>query len=186
MIMAGDLRKQVTFELDGNIYIVVDFQHVKPGKGAAFVRVKMKNIVTGQVLERNFNPSDKFQVAVIERREMQYLYNDGELYYFMDTENFEQIPLNKSQVEDAIKYITENMNVTIQFYKGNAFSVTPPNFVELTIVECEPGIQGDSSRSGNKPAKVETGLTVLVPLFVNNGEKIRIDTRDGSYMERIK
>ena len=186
MIMAGDLRKQVTFELDGNIYTVVDFQHVKPGKGAAFVRVKMKNIVTGQVLERNFNPSDKFQVAVIERREMQYLYNDGELYYFMDTETFEQIPLNKSQVEDAIKYITENMNVTIQFYKGSAFSVTPPNFVELTIVECEPGIQGDSSRSGNKPAKVETGLTVLVPLFVNNGERIRIDTRDGSYMERIK
>ena len=186
MIMAGDLRKQVTFELDGNIYTVVDFQHVKPGKGAAFVRVKMKNIVTGQVLERNFNPSDKFQVAVIERREMQYLYNDGELYYFMDTETFEQIPLNKCQVEDAIKYITENMNVTIQFYKGSAFSVTPPNFVELTIVECEPGIQGDSSRSGNKPAKVETGLTVLVPLFVNNGERIRIDTRDGSYMERIK
>ena len=169
MIMAGDLRKQVTFELDGNIYIVVDFQHVKPGKGAAFVRVKMKNIVTGQVLERNFNPSDKFQVAVIERREMQYLYNDGELYYFMDTETFEQIPLNKDQVEDAIKYITENMNVTIQFYKGSAFSVTPPNFVELNIVECEPGIQGDSSRSGTKPAVLETGLTVLVPLFVNNG-----------------
>ncbi|MBQ7579226.1 MAG: elongation factor P [Clostridia bacterium] len=185
MISAGDLRKGVTFEMEGKIYIVVDFLHVKPGKGAAFVRTKLKNIVTGQVIERTFNPVEKFEKAHIERKEMTYLYSDGDLYYFMDNETYEQVPLNHDQVEDALMYITENMMATVQFYKGEAFSVEPPNFVELTIVECEPGIQGDTSKAGNKPAKLETGLTIQVPLFVNNGEKIRVDTRTGSYMSRV-
>ncbi|MBO4570088.1 MAG: elongation factor P [Clostridia bacterium] len=185
MITAGDLRKGVTFEMEGKIYIVVDFLHVKPGKGAAFVRTKLKNIVTGQVIEKTFNPVEKFEKAHIETKEMTYLYNDGDLYYFMDNETYEQVPLNKSQVEDALLYITENMMATVKFYKGEAFSVEPPNFVELTIVECEPGIQGDTSKAGNKPAKLETGLTLQVPLFVNNGERIRIDTRTGTYMSRV-
>ena len=186
MITAGDFRKGVTFEMEGNIYLVVDFLHVKPGKGSPFVRAKIKNIITGQVQERTFNPSDKFQVAVIERKEMQYLYNEGEIYYFMDMETYDQIPLNKSQVEDALNFITENMMATIQFYKGSAFSVEPPLFVELTITDCEPGIQGDTSKAGYKPAKLETGYTLTVPLFVNQGDRIRVDTRTGTYMERIK
>ena len=186
MITAGDFRKGVTFEMDGNIYLVVDFLHVKPGKGSPFVRAKIKNIVTGQVLERTFNPSDKFQVAVIERKEMQYLYNEGGIYYFMDMETYDQIPLNKSQVEDALNFITENMMANIQFYKGAAFSVEPPNFVELTITNCEPGIQGDTSKAGYKPATLETGYTLNVPLFDNQGDRIRVDTRTGTYMERIK
>lgn len=184
-MQAGDIRKGVTFEFEKNVFNIVDFQHVKPGKGAAFVRVKMKNVITGQVLERTFNPSEKLEPAVIERKEMQYLYNEGNLYYFMDMETYEQIPFNHEQVEDALKFITENMTATVQFYKGNAFSVVPPMFVELTIIECEQGIQGDTSKAGNKPAKVETGFTIQVPLFVNNGEKVRIDTRTGTYMERV-
>ncbi len=186
MITAGDFRKGVTFEMEGNVYVVVEFLHVKPGKGSPFVRTKIKNVITGQVLERTFNPTDKFPIAVIERKEMQYLYNEGDLYYFMDMETYDQIPLNKSQVEDAMNFMTENMTATIQFYKGTAFSVEPPTFVELTIVDCEPGIQGDTAKSSYKPAKLETGYVINVPLFVNNGEKIRVDTRDGSYMERVK
>ena len=186
MITAGDFRKGTTFEMDGNIYLVTDFLHVKPGKGSPFVRAKIKNIVTGQVQERTFNPSDKFQIAVIERKEMQYLYNEGDIYYFMDMETFDQIPLNKSQVEDALNFITENMMANIQFYKGTAFSVEAPNFVELTIVQCDPWLQGDTSKAGYKPATLETGYVINVPLFVNNGEKIRVDTRTGTYMERIK
>ena len=185
MISAGDFRKGVTFEYESNVYVIVDFQHVKPGKGAAFVRTKMKNVVTGQVLERTFNPTEKVEEAKIEKKEMQYLYSEGDIYYFMDMESYDQIPLNKNQVEEALKFITENMNVTIQFYKGEAFSVVPPNFVELTIVECEPGIQGDTSKAGNKPATLETGFVIQVPLFVNNGERIRVDTRTGTYMERL-
>lgn len=185
MITAGEFRKGVTFELEGKIYVVVDFLHVKPGKGSAFVRTKIKNIITGQVIERTFNPTEKFEKAVIERKDMMYLYEDAGLYYFMDNNTFEQIPLNKSQVEDALFYITENMSCTIQFYKGNAFSVEPPLFVELDIVECEPGLQGDTSKAGYKPATLETGLTLQVPLFVNNGERIRVDTRTGTYMERV-
>ena len=150
MITAGDLRKGVTFEYEGKVYVVVDFMHVKPGKGAAFVRTKLKNVVTGQVIELTFNPVTKFEKAQIERKQMQYLYSDGDLYYFMDNETYEQLPLNKDQVEEALQFITENMDVTIAFYKGEAFSVEPPNFVELTIVECEPGIQGDTSKAGNK------------------------------------
>ena len=186
MITAGDFRKGVTFEMEGNIYVVVDFLHVKPGKGSPFVRSKIKNIITGQVLERTFNPTDKFQVAVIERKDMMYLYNEGDLYYFMDNETYDQIPLNKSQVEDALNFMTENMLATIQFYKGQAFSVVPPTFVELEVTECEPGVQGDTSKAGYKPAKLETGYQINVPLFVNQGERIRVDTRDGSYMERVK
>ena len=184
MITAGDLRKGVTFEMEGKIYIVVDFLHVKPGKGAAFVRTKLKNIVTGQVVEKTFNPVEKFEKAHIERKEMVYLYNDSGLYYFMDNETYEQVPLNHDQVEDALSFITENMNCTIQFYKGEAFSVEPPTFVELNIVECEPGIQGDTSKASYKPATLETGFVIQVPLFVNNGERIRIDTRTGTYMSR--
>ena len=185
MILAGDFRKGVTFEMEGKVYTVVDFQHVKPGKGAAFVRAKIKNVVTGQVLERTFNPSEKFEVAHIENKELQYLYNEGGLYYFMDNETYDQVPFNRDQVEDALQFITENMNVTAQFYKGVAFSVVPPTFVELQIVECEPGIQGDTSKAGNKPATLETGYVIQVPLFVNNGERIRVDTRTGTYMERL-
>jgi len=185
MISAGEFRKGVTFEFEGNVYTIVDFQHVKPGKGAAFVRTKMKNVVTGQVLERTFNPTEKVEEAKIERKEMQYLYNEGGIYYFMDMETYDQIPLNYEQVQEAMKYVIENMMVSIQFYKGKAFSVLPPMFVELNITDCEPGIQGDTSKAGNKPATLETGLTIQVPLFVNNGDRIRIDTRTGEYMERV-
>lgn len=186
MITAGDFRKGSTFEMDGNIYTVVDFMHVKPGRGSPFVRAKIKNIITGQVQEKTFNPSDKYQVAVIERKEMQYLYNDGNIYYFMDTSTFDQIPIDKNKLENSLNFLIENMIATIYFYKGSAFLVEPPLFVELSIVECEPGIQGDTAKASYKPAKLETGFTVSVPLFVNQGDKIRIDTRTGDYMERIK
>ncbi|MCL1913159.1 MAG: elongation factor P [Eubacteriaceae bacterium] len=184
MITAGDFKKGVTFEMDGNVYMVVDFQHVKPGKGSAFVRAKIKNVLTGATTEETFNPSEKFSKAVIETKEMQYLYNDGDLYYFMDNETYENIPLNKKDVEDTILYIKENMNATIKFYKGEAFSVEPPYFVELLIIECEPGVKGNSATGTTKPATLETGAVVAVPLFVNNGDTIRIDTRSGEYMER--
>lgn len=186
MITAGDFRKGTTFEMDGNVYSVVDFLHVKPGKGSPFVRAKIKNVMTGQVREDTFNPSDKFQTAVIEKKEMTYLYNDGDLYYFMDVETYDQIPLNKDSVGDALNFMTENMNATMYFYKGSPFAVYPPTFVELEVVDCEPGIQGDTSKATLKPAKLETGYVINVPLFVNIGEKIRVDTRDGSYMERVK
>ncbi len=186
MVQAGDFRKGITIEMDGKVYVIVEFQHVKPGKGAAFVRAKLKNVVTGQVLEQTFNPSDKYENAHIERKEMQYSYNDGDLYYFMDMESFEMMPLNYDIVADAMKYVKEEMMVSIQIYKGAAFSVEPPNFVELTIAETEPGVQGDTSKAGNKPAKLETGVAIQVPLFVNQGEKIRVDTRTGTYMERVK
>jgi elongation factor P len=186
MITAGDFRKGTTFELDGQVFTVVDFMHVKPGKGAAFVRTKMKNVITGGVTERTFNPTEKVQEAVIERKEMQYLYNDGSLYYFMDMDTYDQIPLNKEKVEDAIQYLKENMFATIKFYKGEAFSVEPPNFVELLITHCEPGIKGDTATNATKPATLETGFEIMVPLFVNEGDVIRIDTRTGEYMERVK
>jgi elongation factor P len=185
MISAGDLRKGTTFEEGGQVFTVIDFLHVKPGKGAAFVRTKLRNAVTGGVTETTFNPTAKLQEAVIERKEMQYLYSDGELYYFMDQETFEQIPLNYEKVEEAIKYLKENMFAAIKFYKGEAFSVEAPNFVELMITHCEPGAKGNSSGNVLKPATVETGAIVQVPLFVNEGETIRIDTRSGEYMERV-
>ena len=186
MVSAGDFRKGTTFEMDGKVYTVVEFQHVKPGKGSAFVRTKIKNVITGQVLENTFNPSDKYEEAHIERREYQYSYSDGDLYYFMDTETFDMLPLNREICADALRFIKEEMTVSISSYKGSPFAVEPPNFVELEIVETEPGIQGDTSKAGNKPAKLETGFNIMVPLFINNGEKIRVDTRTGTYMERVK
>ncbi|MDK2793715.1 MAG: elongation factor [Caldanaerobacter sp.] len=185
MIAAGDFRKGVTIEVDGQIFTVVDFMHVKPGKGAAFVRTKLKNIMTGAVIERTFSPTEKFEEAQIERREMQYLYNDGEFYYFMDTETYEQIPLSYDKVEEAMKYIKENMVVTVKFYKGEAFSVEPPTFVELEVIDTEPGVRGDTVTGGSKPATVETGAVIQVPLFINVGDKIKIDTRTGEYIERV-
>ncbi len=185
-MVAGDFRKGVTIEIDGNVFMVVDFQHVKPGKGAAFVRTKLKNVITGQVLERTFNPSDKYPDARIDRKEMQYSYNSDGLYYFMDMETFDMLPLNYDMVEDAMQFVKEEMMVTIQLYKGEAFSVVPPNFVELEVTFTEPGIQGDTSKAGNKPATLETGYNIQVPLFVNQGDKIRVDTRTGTYMERVK
>lgn len=185
MISAGDLRKGTTFELDGQVFTVVDFLHVKPGKGAAFVRTKLRNVIAGGVTDRTFNPPEKFQEAVIERKEMQYLYSDGELYYFMDQETFEQIPLNFEKVEDAIKFLKENMFAIIKFYKGEAFSVEAPNFVELAITGTEPGVKGNTANNALKPATVETGAVVNVPMFVNEGDVIRIDTRTGEYMERV-
>ncbi|HHZ12356.1 MAG: elongation factor P [Caldicoprobacterales bacterium] len=184
MISAGDFRKGMTIDIDGQVYTVVDFQHVKPGKGAAFVRTKIKNAVTGSVLERTFSPTERVPRAHVETKEMQYLYNDGNLYYFMDTETYEQIPLNRGQVEDAMTFIKENMNVTIKFFKGEAFSVEPPFFVELEVTETEPGFKGDTATGGSKPATLETGATVNVPLFINVGDVIRVDTRTGEYMER--
>lgn len=185
MISAGDLRKGTTFEQDGQVYVVVDFLHVKPGKGAAFVRTKLKNAITGAVTETTFNPTAKLQEAVIERKEMQYLYTDGELYYFMDQETFEQIPLNYDKVEEAIKFLKENMFATIKFFKGEAFSVEAPNFVELVVSHTEPGAKGNTTSNVMKPATLETGATIQVPLFVNEGETIRVDTRTGEYMERV-
>lgn len=183
--MAGDLRNGTTFELDGNVFRVVEFQHVKPGKGAAFVRVKMKNVITGAVIERTFNPSEKLQGAEIEKREMQYLYNDGTLYYFMDNSTYDQIPLNEEQIGDALKYIKENMNVTMLSFKENVFAVEPPMFVELEVTYTEPGFSGNTTTTSGKPATLENGLEISVPLFVEIGDKIRIDTRTGQYMERI-
>jgi len=186
MIAAGDFRKGMTIEIDGKVFIVIDFLHVKPGKGAAFVRVKMRNVITGQVMEQTFNPSDKYPQAHIERKDMQYSYNADGLYYFMDLESYETIPLSQDLCEEALKYIKEEMSVQVAFYKGNAFSVDAPNFVELEIAFTEPGLQGDTSRAGTKPATLETGTAIQIPLFVNQGEKIRVDTRNGTYMERVK
>ena len=185
MVVAGDFRKGTTFDMDGTVYTVVDFQHVKPGKGAAFVRTKLKNVVTGQTLEKTFNPTDKYPIATIERKDMQYLYRDDDLCYFMDMENFDQVALNFDICEDALKYMTENMTAFVQSYKGKTFSVEPPNFVELKIIECEPAVAGDTAKTAMKPAKLETGVMISVPLFVNNGDTIRVDTRTGEYMERV-
>jgi len=184
MVSAGDFKKGLTIEIEGQVWMIVDFQHVKPGKGAAFVRTKIKNVQTGSVLEKSYNPTEKFENAHIEKKEMEYLYSDGELYYFMDTETYEQIPLNFNKVEDSLPYIKENMRVTMKFFKGEAFSVEPPNFVELQVAETEPGFKGDTATSGNKPAIMETGAKIMVPLFINTGDIIRIDTRTGEYMER--
>lgn len=185
MITAGDFRKGVTVEWDNGVWIIVDFQHVKPGKGAAFVRTRLKNVMTGAVLERTFSPTDKYPNAHIETREMQYLYNDGQLYYFMDVETYEQLPLNHDQVEDAIDFIVENENVKVRFFKGAPFSVEAPNFVELTVTHTEPGVRGDTATGTTKPAELETGYKINVPLFVNEGDRIRVDTRTGEYMERV-
>ena len=183
--MAGDLRNGTTFELDNQVFRVVEFQHVKPGKGAAFVRTKIKNVITGAVIERTFNPSEKLQGAEIEKREMQYLYEDGGLYYFMDNETYEQVPLNKEQLGDSLKYIKENMTVKIVSFKGKVFAVEPPMFVELAVTYTEPGFGGNTTTTSGKPAKLENGLEISVPLFIEIGDIIRIDTRTGEYMERV-
>ncbi len=185
MIQAGDFRKGITFQKNGEPCVIMDFQHVKPGKGAAFVRTKYKNLMTGAIREEAFNPSDKFEKALIETREMQYLYSDGEFYYFMDNETFEQVPLTKDIVSDAIEFMKENDSATVRFYQGKAFQLEAPNFVELTVIETEPGVKGDTASNVTKTAKVETGAMVHVPLFINEGDVVRIDTRSGEYMSRV-
>lgn len=182
---AGDFRNGTTFEMDGNVFKVVEFQHVKPGKGSAFVRTKLKNVITGAVIEKTFNPSEKYLGAEIEKRDMQYLYQDGDLYYFMDNNTYEQIPLNEEQIGDALKYMKENMDMKILSYKGKVFAVEPPMFVELEVTYTEPGFSGNTTTTSGKPAKLENGLEISVPLFVEIGDKIRIDTRTGEYMERV-
>ena len=185
MISAGDFRNGLTFEYDGNVYQVVEFQHVKPGKGAAFVRTKMKNVMTGGVVERTFNPTEKDEPARIERKDMEYLYEDSGLYYFMDQETYDQIPLSQDQLGDALKFVMENMIVKIVSYKGNVFAVEPPTFVEMKVIATEPGVKGNTATNVTKPATVESGAIITVPMFVNEGDVIRIDTRTGEYMERI-
>lgn len=184
MISAGEFRNGVTFEEDGNVVQIVEFQHVKPGKGAAFVRTKVRNVITGSVVEKTYNPTAKFPTAFVERRDMQYLYEDGGLYYFMDSETYEQIPLNKEALSDSFKFVKENEVVKVLSYKGNVFGVEPPNFVVLEITQTDPGFKGNTATNTLKPAILETGAEIRVPLFLNEGDKIRIDTRTGEYMER--
>ena len=186
MISAGDIRNGVTFEMDGKVMQVVEFQHVKPGKGAAFVRVKMKNVITGGVTETSLNPSAKFPTAYIERKKMEYSYNDGELYYFMDGETYELVPIDGSVLDDSFKFVKENDTCTIMSYKGNVFGVECPTFVELVVTSTEPGFAGNTATNTLKPATLETGAEVKVPLFINEGEKIQIDTRTGEYLGRAK
>lgn len=185
MITAGEFRNGITFELDGNVFQVVEFQHVKPGKGAAFVRTKIKNVITGAVVEKTFRPTEKMPKAHIERKDMEYSYNDGDLYYFMDQETFDMIPIGKEQVGDSLKFVKENMVCKILSYKGNVFGIEPPTFVELAIVETEPGFKGDTATGATKPATLETGAVIQVPLFVDASDIIRVDTRTGEYMERV-
>ena len=184
MVVAGDFKNGVTFEMDGNVLQVLEFQHVKPGKGAAFVRTKLRNVITGAVVEKTFNPTDKFENAYVERKDMQYLYSDGDLYYFMDMENYEQLPIGADKLSDNFKFVKENMMCKIISYKGNVFGVEPPLFVELEVTDTEPGVRGDTATNVTKPATLETGAVIKVPIFINQGEKIRIDTRTGEYMER--
>ena len=184
MISAGDFRNGVTFELDGQVVQVIEFQHVKPGKGAAFVRTKYKNVVTGAVVEKSFNPNDKYPTAFIERKDMEYSYEDGGLYYFMDTETWEQIPISADILGDSFKFVKENMVCKILSYKGNVFGVEPPNFVELKVTKTDPGFKGDTATKATKPATLETGAEIKVPLFIDEGEVIQIDTRTGEYMGR--
>ena len=184
MISAGDFRNGVTFELDGQVVQVIEFQHVKPGKGAAFVRTKYKNVITGSVVETSFNPTAKFPTAFVERKDMQYSYNDGDLYYFMDQETYEQRPIAKENIGDNIRFLKEEMICKVLSYKGEIFGVELPIVVELEITECEPGVRGDTTNNATKIATLETGATVKVPLFVNQNEIIRVDTRTGEYLER--
>ena len=186
MITAGDFRNGVTFEMEGKVMQVVEFQHVKPGKGAAFVRTKMRNVITGAVTETSFNPTAKFEQAFVDRKDMEYSYNDGDLYYFMDMESYEMTPINKDVLGDNFKFVKENMTCKIMSYKGSVFGVEPPNFVELEVTESDPGVKGDTATNVTKPATLETGAEIKVPLFINPGDKIRIDTRTGEYLERCK
>ena len=184
MISAGDFRNGVTFELDGQVVQVVEFQHVKPGKGAAFVRTKYKNVITGSVVETSFNPTAKFPTAFVERKDMQYSYNDGDLYYFMDLETYEQVPISASILGDNFKFVKEEMICKILSYKGTVFGVEPPNFVELVVTQTDPGFKGDTATNATKPATLETGAEIKVPLFIDEGEIIQVDTRTGEYMSR--
>ncbi len=184
MISAGDFRNGMTFEMDGQVVQVIEFQHVKPGKGAAFVRTKYKNVITGSVVETSFNPTAKFPTAFVERKDMQYSYNDGDLYYFMDMESYEQVPISKDVIGNALDFVKEEEVVKVLSYKGNVFGIEPPFFVELAITSTEPGVKGNTATNATKPAVVETGAEIRVPLFINEGDRIRIDTRTREYMER--
>ncbi len=184
MVTAGDFKNGLTFEMDGSVYQVIEFQHVKPGKGAAFVRTKIKNVITGAVVEKTFSPTDKFENAYIERKDMQYSYNDGDLYYFMDMETFELLPLNKDKLPESFKFVKEEMICKIISCKGNVFGVEPPTFVELEVIDTEPGFAGNTATNTLKPATLETGAQIKVPLFINTGDIIKIDTRTGEYLSR--
>ena len=184
MISAGDFRNGVTFEMDGNVVQIIEFQHVKPGKGAAFVRTKIRNVISGAVTEKTFSPTEKFPTAFVERKDMQYLYQDGDLYYFMDNETYENIPISADPLGDNFKFVKENMDCKVLSYKGNVFGVEPPFFVELEVVETDPGFKGDTATNATKPAKLETGAEIKVPLFIEEGDHIKVDTRTGEYMER--
>ena len=184
MVTAGDFKNGVTFEMEGNVFQVIEFQHVKPGKGAAFVRTKMKNVITGAVIERSFSPTDKFDSAFIERRDMQYSYSDGDLYYFMDMESFDMVPLNSEVLPDSFKFVKEEMMCKLCSFKGKVFSVEPPTFVELEITDTDPGFAGNTATNTLKPATLETGAEIKVPLFIEVGEIIKIDTRTGEYLSR--
>ncbi|MBP5271071.1 MAG: elongation factor P [Clostridia bacterium] len=184
MVTAGDFKNGVTFEMDGNVFQVIEFQHVKPGKGAAFVRTKMKNVITGAVIERSFSPTDKFDSAYIERKDMQYSYSDGDLYYFMDMESYDMTPLNKDVLPDSFAFVKEEMMCKLVSYKGKVFSVEPPTFVELEVTDTDPGFAGNTATNTLKPATLETGASIKVPLFINVGDVIKIDTRTGEYLSR--
>lgn len=184
MITAGDFRNGVTFEMDGNVYQIIEFQHVKPGKGAAFVRTKIKNVIAGSVVEKTFNPTEKFPTAFIERKDMEYSYNDGDLYYFMDPETYELVPVNASDLSDNFMFVKENMTCKILSYKGKVFGVEPPTFVTLQVTKTDPGFKGDTATNATKPATLETGAEIKVPLFIDEGEMINVDTRTGEYMSR--
>ncbi len=186
MITAGDFRNGVTFEMDGQVMQVVEFQHVKPGKGAAFVRTKMKNVITGAVTETSFNPTAKFENATVERKTMEYSYADGDLYYFMDMETYELVPIDKSVLGDGFRFVLENMPCTVMSYKDKVFAVEPPTFVELTVTDTDPGFAGNTATNATKPATLETGAEIKVPLFIEPGERVRVDTRTGEYLERAK
>ena len=184
MITAGDFRNGATFEMDGQVVQIIEFQHVKPGKGAAFVRTKIRNVITGAVVERTFNPTDKYPLAYIDRKEMQYLYKDGDLYYFMDLETYEQIPISADVLSDNFKFVTENLTCKVLSYKGKVFGVEPPFFIDLEVIKTDPGFAGNTATNTLKPATLETGAEIRVPLFINEGDRIRVDTRTGEYMER--
>ena len=184
MVSAGDFRNGVTFEMDGDVYQIIEFQHVKPGKGAAFVRTKIRNVIAGSVVERTFNPTEKFPTAYIERKEMEYSYNDGDLYYFMDPESYELIPINKGDLSDNFKFVKENTVCKILSYKGNVFGVEPPTSVTLEVTKTDPGFKGDTATNATKPAVLETGAEIKVPLFIEEGEMVIVDTRTGEYLSR--
>lgn len=186
MISAGEFRNGVTFEMDGKVMQVIEFQHVKPGKGAAFVRTKMKNVITGAVVETSFNPTEKFENAYVDRKNMEFSYSDGDLYYFMDPETYELVPIDKSVLSEGFKFVKENMVCTVSSYKGKVFSVEAPNFVELIVTQTDPGFAGNTATNATKPATLETGAEIKVPLFIEPGERIKIDTRTGEYLERAK